>query len=197
MTKYYFLAENLKPSTAFACTKEATPIAHELISKVIEKSELPFALFLKKVSRGKGGLIISDDLSGLRHIWLDYQPNNLAWPLMSEKMKSVISAQLTGKEGIIWIKAIINGADEIKEYYIPRFRQKLDVLDNQKTIFVKDTSHIIKPVFSLSKIIDYHLFFAPQEFWEITSGLYVSETLKKIMQKEKLTGISFEYTSVL
>lgn len=197
MNKYYFLAEKVKPRTAFAYTQEDTPLSHELIPDVIVRTELPFELFLRKVTTGKGGLQVSENLSEIKYLWQDYQPNNLAWPLMSEKMKNVISTHLTGKEGLVWIKAIVNGANEVKEYFIPRFLQKLDVLDEQKTIFVPGTMHIIKPVFSLSKISQFSIFHKSQEFfWEITSGLYVSETLKNAIQKEKLTGVDFEKTTV-
>ncbi len=199
MSKYYFLAEKIKQNTAFAYTEFKTPASPELdIIPILRLSpELPFILVLKKVTISKSGLEISSDLSNLKYLWLDYQPNNLTWPLMSEKMKNIISSHLTGKEDIVWIKAIIHGGGEIKNYFIPRFQKKLDVIDEQKTLFVTGTSHIIKPVFSLSKIIHYNLFHKSQEFfWEITSGLYVSELLKKTIQKEKLTGIDFEEISI-
>lgn len=196
MNKYYFLVEKIKPSTAFAYTQGDTPLSHELIPDVIGRTELPFELFLKKITTGKGDFQVSEDLSEVKHLWMDYQPNNLAWPLMSEKMKNVVSKNLTGKEGLVWIKAIVNGGNEIKEYFIPRFLQKLDVIDEQKTIFISGTAHIIKPVFSFSKIENYNIFFSPQDYWEITSGLYISETLKNAIQKAKLTGIDFEKVSV-
>lgn len=34
------------------------------------------------------------------------------------------------------------------------------------------------------------------DLWKITSGLYVSDTLRKAIQKAKLTGMDFEKTSV-
>lgn len=196
MKEYFFLAERVKPSTAFAYTQGETQLSHELIPTVIGKSELPFEFFLRKVTTGKGGLRVSTDLSELKCLWIDYQPNNLGWPLVSEKMRNVICAHLTGKEGLTWIKAIVNGGDEIREYFIPSFLQKLDVLDEAETMFVSGTSHIIKPVFSLSKVESYSMFFAPQDFWEITSGLYVSESLKDALQRAQITGIDFEKTSV-
>lgn len=196
MNEYYFLAERVKPSTAFAYTQGDTPLSHELISDVIGRIELPFELFLKKVTTGKNGLQVSDDLSEIKHLWQDYQPNNLAWPLMSERMKNIISDHLTGNEGLVWIKAIVNGNNESKEYFIPRFSYKLDVIDEQKTMFVSGTNHIIIPVFSYAKIANYSLFFVPQDYWEITSGLYVSDALKNAIQKAKLTGVDFEKTTV-
>ena len=93
MNKYYFLAEKIKQNTAFAYTEFETPASPELdIIPILRLSpELPFMLVLKKVTIGKSGLEISSDLSNLKYLWLDYQPNNLAWPLMSEKMKNIIS----------------------------------------------------------------------------------------------------------
>ena len=197
MKEYYFLSEKVKQGTAFADTKGETPLSHEIIPEVKSMEELPFMLFLKKVTTGKSGLQISDDLSEVKYLWLDYQPNNLAWPLISERMKDLINSNLTGKEGIVWIKANINGGGELKAYYVPRFTKKLDVIDQEKTLFVPGTSHIIKPVFSFVKVLNYNLFFAPQEYWEITSGLYVSEKLKNELQKAKLTGVDFEKITVV
>jgi hypothetical protein len=197
MNEYYFLAEKVKSSTAFAYSPGETPLAHELIPDVIRNMELPFGLILKKVTTDKKGLQISDDLSKIKRLWQDYQPNNLAWPLMSERMKNLVNLHLTGKEGISWIIARVSGNNECKEYFIPRFSYKHDVIDEQRTLFIPGTNHIIKPVLSYVKIANYSLFSAPQLYWEITSGLYVSQTLKNAMQKAKLTGVGFEKITVI
>jgi hypothetical protein len=186
----------VKRGTAFAYTEGETPLSHQLIKEVITQDELPFALVLKKVTRGKEGLVISSDLSGLDHLWVDYQPNNLAWPLMSERMRNVVEAHLTGEEGVAWLTATVTGNQESRKYFIPRFQQKLDVLNERHTTFVAGTSHVVKPVFSRSKVRKHSLFFVPQTFWQITSGLYVSGALKKALQQQKLTGIGFESTSL-
>jgi hypothetical protein len=193
MSDYFFLAEKLKRDTAFAYTEGETPRSHELLPKLLKVSELPFDLVLKKVTMGSSGIQVSNDLTGVKHFWLDYQPNNLAWPLMSIRMKELVSHHLNGNEGVEWIKVNVLLGSERRDYFIPRFQRKLDVLDEQKTIFVKGSRHIIKPVYSLEKVIDYNFFHKPQEqFWEITSSLIVSEELKLAMQKEKLIGVDFE-----
>lgn len=101
---------------------------------------------------------------------------------------------MTGEEGIDWITARINGNGENRDYYIPRFARMLDVLDMQKTSFVQGTDHIIRPFFSLTKINNYSIFNRPSShnLWKITSGIYVSESLKRAIGKEKLSGIYFE-----
>jgi len=198
MDSYYLLSGKNNPKVASAFAPEGTKLAHELIPELDIVDELPFELNLVKLTIGKNGLIESSDLSDLKEIWQDYQPNSLAWPMMSEKLKSVIEKNLTGNEGIDWISAIVRTSGERRMYYIPRFSKMLDVLDAQKTIFIQGTDRIIKPVFSLSKINKYSIFHQPaaHNLWKITSALYVNEALKKAVQKDKLTGIDFEKTSV-
>ncbi len=194
---YFFLSEKIKQSTAFACTEEETPTSHELIPDVKTKTHLPFELTLKKMVAGNEGLTMDENISDLKNLWLDYQPNNLAWPLLSEKMKGIVSEILTGQEGITWIEAVVKANTEKRIYYIPCFSKELDVLNESETSFVPGTSHAIVPVFSSQKIANYSMFYLPQDHWEITSSLYINELLKKAIQKEKLTGIDFEETSVI
>lgn len=196
MKKYFFLTQEASSGTAIAWTEAEAPIAHELIPE-INGEFIPFDLYLKRVTTGKEKLNVENNISELNYFWLDYLPNNLAWPLMSEKMKNIISMLLTGNEGIKWHKIKIWLNEEHKIYYIPRFSCKLDVLDMQRTLFVVGTEHIIKPVFSLKKVNRFNVFHKPQKFWEITSGLYVSEIIKKGIQDEKLTGIGYENITVI
>jgi len=198
MSNYFFLCGKNSPQVASAFAPEGTKLAHRLIPELDNANELPFDLELVKLSSGKKGLIKSDDLSSLKEIWLDYQPNSLAWPLFSEKLKTIITMNLTGKEGINWITAKVIGNSEQRIYYIPRFEKMLDVLDIQKTMYIQGTDHVIRPVFSISKISLYNIFHQPEafNFWKITSGLYVSEAIKKAIQKEKLIGVAFEKVSV-
>lgn len=200
MNNYYLLSWNQHRQVASALAPKGTKLDHELIFELEGANELFFELELVKLTVEKNGIAQSNDLSDLDVIWLDYLPNSLAWPLMSKKMKTIVANNLTGREGINWISAKVNGAGERLTYYIPRFENMLNVLDEQKTMFVKGTDVIIKPVFSLSKVASYNMFMATTvgygNLWKITSGLYVSEELKKAMQKENLTGIDFEKATV-
>lgn len=199
MGKYYLLSwKEGKDPLASAFAPKGSKADHELIKELSGIDELPFELNLVKLDVEKNGLVESNELIGVKEIWRDYQPNSLAWPLMSEKLKDVIDSNLTGKEGVEWINAIVNGNGEQKKYYIPRFKNMLDVLDQDKTMFVQGTNHIIRPVFSLSKIKELHLFSKPSshDLWKITSGIYISEVLKKAIQKAKITGVDFDETLV-
>lgn len=194
MENYYFLSwkEEQKSSTS-AFAPKGTKLAHDLISELRDVHKLPFELHLVKLDTDEKGLIISNDLSDVKEVWLDYQPNSLAWPIMSSKMKNLIESNLKGNENVDWIECTIKNKEEERIYFILRFNTVLDVLDFQQTSFVQDTDHIIRPVFSSSKIGAYTIFPKPASynFWQITSGIFVSESLKKTMQKAKVTGIDF------
>ena len=177
MNNYYFFCWKSVTQVASAFAPKGTKLAHELIEDIEGMNELPFELELVKLTETKTELIKDKDLNGLDSIWFDYQPNSLAWPLMSAKLKLIISDNLTGKEGISWITAKVNGNGENRNYYIPRFEKMLNVLDEQKTMYVKGTDRIIKPIFSAEKISNYSVFhkLSAYNLWKITSGLYVSE----------------------
>lgn len=198
--KYYLLSwkDGKEPLASAFAPKEAKS-DHELIKELNGVNQLPFDFKLVKLTVNKDGLIESDDLSGLKKIWTDYQPNNLALPLMSEKLKSVIEANLIGNEQIDWIACKVKSESDERSYFILRFNKMFDVLDAQKTMFVHGTDHIIRPVFAASKVGSYNIFTKPSshDLWKITSSIYVSETLKKAIEKQKLTGLGFEKTSVI
>lgn len=192
--KYSSLTGKVKrDADIFAYPLEDAPLAHELISKVVFLDELPFEFKLKRVALKKGELTISEIASEMKEYWVDYLPNSLAWPFMSEKMKSIINSKLSGLEGLRWIIVNIYSLSDKRKYWIPIFEIKLDVLDLYKSKFVSVPDHLIKPVFSLQKILRYSIFHspAPYDFWKITTGLYVCDEIKRELLKEKITGISF------
>lgn len=198
MSNYYLLSWKHTPELASAIALNETKLDHELISALNGKNHLPFDFQLKRVKETKDGIITDGDLSALNEVWLDYQPNSLVWPLMSERLKSLIEVNLTGNEQIDWIACNVKSTSEERSYFILRFNKMLDVLDMQKTLFIQGTDHIIRPVFASSKVSAYNIFSKPSshDLWKITSGLYISDALKRAIQKAKLTGIDFEKTSV-
>ena len=191
---YHFSAQNKRKVASAFPHGGGLIIASDLIPELDDADELPFELDIVMVTSGKDGLIISSDISSFDTVWLDYQPNGLAWPLFSERLRTIVVQSLTGKEGVSWIKATVNGHGERRFYYIPRFEKKLDVLDHEQTKYVKGTDLVIIPHFSLLKVSEYSVFHVPtaQNRWKITSGLYINEKLKQMIIKEKLTGVDFE-----
>jgi len=195
MSNYYFFTWDDKPKEATsAFAPDGIGADHELIPALEGKNALPFTLELRRVKETKTGIEISNDLSGLSPIWLDYQPSSLLWPMMSENLKSVVERNLTGEEGIDWITANITDGNEVRNYFVMRFNKFPDVLNVEKTMFVSGTDHVIRPVFSAEKIKGLNIFTKPSSdiLWRLTSSVYVSDALKKQIKKEKLTGMAFE-----
>jgi len=87
---------------------------------------------------------------------------------MSDVMKKVIETSLAGTEHVSWMTAHVRASGKLHSYLIPMFNEKLDVLDFEKTKFVKGTDQIIKPCFSSDKIKNYRMFPKPGMFWRIT-----------------------------
>jgi hypothetical protein len=198
MNDFYQLGWENKKEYASACAPESTIPEHELISDLESTSELPFALQLVKLSVNKSGIVRTEDLTGLSSTWLDYQSNSLEWPFMSIKLKEIVNENLTGDEGIDWVLAKVNGPGGYRNYYIPRFERKLDVLDSENTRYTRNSDSKIRPHFSLGKINQYSIFHlqGSNDQWKITSGLYVNFLLKKAIRKNRLTGMTFERVAV-
>lgn len=129
----------------------------------------------------------------------DYLADNLGIPLMSEKLMKIISKHLIGKEGLRWYNVIVNYGNEKIIYYAPNFREDLDVLNNQMSIFNQSTGSLIKASFSIEKIQRLAFFPLPQLDIKLPFrlGLIVSDDIKKDIIKEKLTGMDFSKAYVI
>src|SRR5690349_12523204 len=126
MEKYFFLGSNILPQTAFAVADDDTKMAHEWALELSDRTSVPFSFTMKSYLDGNDETEVSDDLSGIQHLWSDYLPNDSAWPIMSKKMKQLINQHLTGAEGIIWMTVMVKAEKQKIEFYIPRFERKLD-----------------------------------------------------------------------
>jgi hypothetical protein len=91
---------------------------------------------------------------------------------------------------------VVSGRGEQREYYIPRFSKKLDVLDPDKSTFVPGTAHVIKPVFSLQKLAGLSVFYKQDLFWQIPSRIYVNEAIRQSILEKGLTGLDFSPAKV-
>ncbi len=195
MMKYFFLSwKRYSNETPSAFSLQNVKSMHELIIELEGKHTMPFDFEIRNIKKTKKGLIVNDEFDNIQAIWLDYLPNILAWPIMSLKMKTIIDNHLNGDEGIDWISCNVYHKNISKIYFILRYNKILDVLDYNRTIFVKGTDHIIKPYFEISKINKYHIFNEPINniMDKISPGIFISDILKKALNKEKITGASFE-----
>ena len=180
-------------NVASACAPEGAALAHELIEAVASSGEMPFDFTLKALIVERGGIRYSNDFSLVKTVWADYQPNSLAWPLFSERLKVLIEENLTGKEAVKWISCNVCCGCDTRKYYIPLFTKELDVLDEGKC-FYSGNGCLVKPAFSSLKIRDLGIFPKPAKnnLWKITSAVYVSEKVRNEVKKAKMHEISFE-----
>lgn len=159
---------------------------------------LPVNFVLKRLSVDENGLNVSSNLTGIQNLWPDNLNNDMAWPLFSERLKSIIATTLTGKEQLKWLVCSVVLNEESRKYYLPIFHSKFDILDETRCIY-DDYGCIIKYVYSSLKVQPYSIFPEPDynNWWEISPVLYVSEVLKKAIQKAKLTGLVMEKATVI
>jgi hypothetical protein len=189
--KFYSLhARNLKKVSS-ASSIGNNKLSYELIPELRNSKEMPFEFELVMLTHGKDGLVTDKDLSTLNKKWFDYQYNDLAWPIFSEKLMKIIQNNLSGNENLTWIECKINSMEENRIYYIPKFSKELDVLNINKTMYVSGTNHIIKPYYSLNKIENYAVFPRPSTFWEIPISIIVNQKIKEIIEKEHISEIVF------
>lgn len=180
-------------NVAIACAPDNVGLAHELIGALRESDVMPFDFTLKALMVKSDGIHYSNDFSRVETIWLDYQPNSLAWPLFSEKLKKIIEKMLTGKEGLKWISCNICCGKETRTYYIPHFIEELDVLNKDKC-FYSNNGGLIKPAYFSLKIQDYSIFPKPSmnNLWQITAAICISDKVKKEIVKSKISCINYE-----
>ncbi|WP_299550655.1 DUF1629 domain-containing protein [Seonamhaeicola sp.] len=199
--KYYSINwHNRGNSTPSAFYGEQGILGFELIPVLELKNSFPEDFTLKKITETSKGIDVSEDFNGESEIWLDYLPNDLAFPLMSKRMKKIINDKISEREAIKWIEAKVNYKGNSKEYFVPLFTKALDVLDVKRTKYVPGTDHIIKAFFSKEKVIKYNLFHKPaseDHLFKITSDIYVSSEIEKVITKEKLSGILLEEIKTL
>ncbi len=190
---YYQISSKIKRSHAIAISNSETKLSYDPAIEVVQQGHIFFDFVLKKytpVTKTQGEY--SDDLSDLDTLWLDYLPNNLMFPLMSERMKEIINSCLKGNEGITWLPVMVKSDFEQKLYFVPKFERKLNVLNSQKTKYVKNTDLIIMPVFSFLEIAKYALFSNSGDDFNIPRIIYTNGAVKRKIIKEKLIGVYFE-----
>ena len=116
----------------------------------------------------------------------DYLLNDLAWPIFSEKFKSLLDPFLP-KEDIKWIGANIEDINKNKyRAYVLKFNNMADILDTEKTIFAADY-FVVKAVLSKEKIRNKDVLIIPGSDFRIV----ISNTVKEAIEKNNLTGAYF------
>lgn len=94
----FFLSPLNSKSVAVACAPDGTPASYTLAAQMEGLTALPFDLALKDILFEKNGSRKSSELGKLKHLWYDYQPNSLAWPIFSERLKKLIESLTIGEK---------------------------------------------------------------------------------------------------
>ena len=145
---YWLTTDNTARSVAYAPKGLSRP--WELFETIIEADSLPFRMIIHSVDV-KEELIVGPVTDQI----VDFQPNSLAWPLMSQTMKHIINSNLYGNEGIVWKSVILQGKTNEYEYCVPMFTRHLDTLDKEHTVFAPAGGIVVKPVFIKQSVEKY------------------------------------------
>lgn len=155
------------------------------------REDVPFSLELREVFIASK-LIVGE----VSDVFYDYQPNSLAWPIMSERMKSIIASHLTGSECVEWKSIIINGKGISKKYYIPMFTRKLDTLNISESVYVPVSGIVLKPCFDKEKTKNLSVIHSPNLFWQISTQIYVNEEIKRDLINSGIKELCFSRVKV-
>ena len=188
---YYWISTNNDKVSTVAYAPKGTPVSHYLIEEMRNRDDVPFSLELRDVFV-TSKLIVGE----VSDVFYDYQPNSLAWPVMSEKMKSIIASHLTGSEYIELKSITINGKDISQKYYIPMFTRKLDILNVSESVYVPVSGIVLKPCFDKEKIKNLSVIHSPNGFWQITTQIYVNEEIKRDLIDSGIEELCFSRVKV-
>ena len=116
---------------------------------------------------------------------------------MSPQLRDVIDQNVTEEDAIDWVKVLIRqGNVTAQPYYLLRFKTQKDVLNVEATMYAGTARPFVaQPVFAAHKIAPLNVFCVPEDGWQISHGVYVSEKIKKAAKKAGLTGLNFELTT--
>ena len=122
----------------------------------------------------------------------DYLTNDLGARLCSEKLKTIIENNLTKNDQLQWLEAIVVTKDgHPRKYYILHFPEDHPIINEEKSIMAGGM--VVKPVIDQNCAKEHNIFTLPKEAGRT---IFLSESLKKIIDKSKLTGMSFLKVSV-
>lgn len=121
--------------------------------------------------------------------FVDYTAMSPGLSLFSKKLRTIIDDNSSGEENIQWLEVTAARDTDVREYYMPHLEKRRDVLDPSRTVYAdKERTNIMRPVFDIKKVGNLQLFSFPYG----GDRFYITEKMKKAIQREKCTGIVFE-----
>ena len=193
MNKCVFFTAKEGDSRGFSMAK----LADEKIIPPLEVDEFikqnrrfPCNLVLVQRCITKNGITQNNNVPGKE--FFDYQYNQFAYYLLSERLKNCIEENKGSKDSFSWINVSVSSETETRNYYIPIFESIPDVLDSKLTTRVSASNAILVPCFASEKLEGHNFFPIESSFGVLPRGIFVSEKLKKELQKQKFDNVKFE-----
>lgn len=170
---YYWMSIKSDRVSSVAYAPKGTPSWHQILDEMKHWEIVPFHLTLHDTYVDTSLQVgeICDD-------FFDYQPNSLAWPLFSDRIKNVVSSHLSGNEGIEWKEIIVDGKSFSKTYFVPMFTKQLDVVNEQQSLMMPYSGIIVKPCFKRKVVDNLSVFHGPGIDWQVSTQFYVSDAIK-------------------
>ena len=193
MNKCVFFTAKEGSSKEFSMAKLAdesiiSPL--EVDDFIKQNRRFPCNLVLAQMRITNNGITQNNNVT--EKVFFDYQYNQFAYYLLSERLKNCIEENKGSKDFFSWIKVSVSSEIETRNYYIPIFERIPDVLDSKLTTRVPASNAILVPCFASEKLEGHNFFPLESSFGILPRGIYVSEALKKILQKQKFDNIKFE-----
>ena len=193
MNKCFFFTAKEGSNKDFSMAKfsDETIISPLEVDDFIKQNRrFPCNLVLAQMRITKNG--ITQNTNVPEKEFFDYQYNQFAYYLLSERLKNCIEENKGSKDFFSWISVSVSSETETRNYFIPIFESIPDVIDSKLTTIVPASNAIMVPCFDSEKIEGHNFFPIKSSFGVLPRGIYVSESLKKMLQKQKFDNIKFE-----
>lgn len=122
----------------------------------------------------------------------DLQNENKDVRLCSEKLRSLLEELASEQDEFQWLDAIVRKGQQEHPYYVLHFPNPPPVLDKESCYYSELSGKLIAPVPSASLCKNRNIFTCP----EMNRVMFVRDTVKKAIQSEGCTGITFETVRV-
>lgn len=151
--------------------------------------DLSFTLYELKL--GSGGISYGDISDGFK----DMLVSDVGGVLVSRRLKTILSSERTDKDAFEWIRVLIKGKTESRDYYIMRFTNSSDTLSRKDCVY-SSSGVLIKPVFDIIKVEGYSVFNYGDGETMLPETIVVCEKLREKIVASDITSIDYEVAHI-
>lgn len=122
--------------------------------------------------------------------YADFISNDCDWILCSSKLKDVIERNISSAYNVVWLPTEVQNANEIRTYYVCLITSflKIDDVVNKEQSRVLENGEIYLPCFDSKKLVGKQIF----SLENFNNEIFISNTLKNILEQENFIGLGFE-----